>query len=379
MPRSARIHAPGHVFHVISRCLNGEHHIGDETSRKAYLGLVGMALRRSDATVLAWCIMSNHVHLLVRVGQEPLWRLLKRVNSGYAIWHNRRVRRFGPVFADRYRSILIEEDLYLKELIRYIHLNPVRAGLVASPDATDWSSHRILMGKVAAPPWYDVKPVLSVFGDGVREARSAMARWVAAGIGEPRSPALSGDSWLAVYKDIRSRSELKVSDPILGTEAFVDGILGGGQGPIVITGVRKPGSSPPMPPVSSLIDLVCEELGVDPTEFEERPKTVRARRARQILVRIWVRELGGSQAELARILKVPASIVSRWYSRALECADELHEDQQQVLDAMPRLEDTLRKQRQMGLEPARRKSALRVEVEEDVHQIVTPPKKSSRS
>ena len=104
MPRSARIHAPGHVFHIISRCMNREYLLEGPDARKRYLGLLAKGLRQTDASVLAWCLMSNHVHLVVRSGDDPLWRLLKRVHVGYAVWRNRRSRRLGPVFADSKRS-----------------------------------------------------------------------------------------------------------------------------------------------------------------------------------------------------------------------------------------------------------------------------------
>ena len=108
--------------------------------------------------------MSTHVHLVVRAGKEPLARLMGRVNAGYALWKNRKERRIGPVFAQRYKAVLVEEDPYLLELIRYVHLNPVRAGVVHRPEESVWSSHRLYIGLEVVPGWLDDDFVLSQFG-----------------------------------------------------------------------------------------------------------------------------------------------------------------------------------------------------------------------
>ena len=171
MPRQARIYFPGGIFHVISRCLNREYLLDGATEREYYLGLLERAQRHTDARVLAWCIMSNHVHLIVRAGEDPLGRLMKAVHAGYAVWKNHRARRIGPVLAERYKTVLVEQDAHMLEVVRYIHLNPVRADVVKHPDEDDWSSHRIYAGLSKAPHWLDTGFILSQFADAPIEAR----------------------------------------------------------------------------------------------------------------------------------------------------------------------------------------------------------------
>ena len=102
MPRNARVYYPGGIFHIVSRCLNREHLISDAADRARYLLLLGRTLERCDASVLAYCLMSNHVHLVVRTGDDPLEKLVKPLHTGYAVWKNKREGRIGPVFAGRF-------------------------------------------------------------------------------------------------------------------------------------------------------------------------------------------------------------------------------------------------------------------------------------
>jgi putative transposase len=170
MPRAARLHYPGGIFHIVSRCLNREYLLDGETERAYYIALLGRVLSRTDHRVLAWCLMSNHVHLVVEAGEAPLARLMKPLHTGYAVWKNTQDGRLGPVFAERYRSILVERDAHLDELVRYVHLNPVRAGVVTSPEASRWTSHRAYLGADPCPVWLDIRVVLSRFARDAKEA-----------------------------------------------------------------------------------------------------------------------------------------------------------------------------------------------------------------
>jgi len=382
MPRAARIHAPGYVFHIISRCMNREFLIDGPEDRRRYRSLLERGLVHSDAKVLAWCIMSNHIHLVLRAGEDPLWRLLKRVNTGYAQWRNRRTRRLGPVFADRYRAILVEEDLYLKELIRYVHLNPVRAGLVTRPEGNDWSSHRAVMGLAPVHKWFDPTGVLEVFGEDLASARAAYEKFVNDGIGQPRSPLLSGDAWVDVYKEIRARGEFKLSDPILGSESFVAELMStdtAHAGSLVMR--RGDAVRRHRPTLSALIDVICDELELDRTEFEECPKRRGPRLARQLLVRVWTTRYREPQVGVARHLNVPASMVSRWYSRALEHLDEHHDIYEQIIAALPKVEniEVSGTGERLPLTAAQDRMSVNVEFVDEEQKIVTPPQKSSRS
>ena len=379
MPRAARIHVPGHVFHVISRCMNREFLIEGETERRRYLAQLAKGLSKTDAKVLAWCVMSSHVHLVLRSGEDPLWRLMKRVNSGYATWRNRRSGRLGPVFADRYRSLLVEEDVCLPELVRYVHLNPVRAGLCQRPEDSDWSSHRSYVGLTPAPEWASFSAVLAMFDSDLSKAQRAFAEYVAEGIGQPRSPFLAGDDWTDIYRKLRSQSELKPSDPILGSEWFVAQIVGKDAAHAGQFRMRKPTSRSPRPPFSALVDIVCKVLDLDRSEFEERPKRRASKVARQLLVRLWVQEYDGTQVELARYLNVSASLVSRWYSRAIERLDENYDLYEQALSALPvgEMIETAEGRQKVSIKGTQQRLSVNIEFFDEQAEIVTPPPKSS--
>lgn len=346
MSRSARLHVPGGVFHIISRCLNHAYLFDGALERARYLALLEAAARRNDARVLAWCVMSNHVHLVVRAGEAPLSRLMKRVNTGYARWKNIKERRIGPVFAGRYKAILVERETYLLELIRYVHLNPVRAGIVEHPDEDRWSSHRVYAGIEKKPVFLDTAFVLKDFGGTASERRQAYRTFIDDGLESTvRSPVFAGDEWLQLAKEawrVTGRDVL-VSDPIIGSQTWTEEVLaqvkarGKAKEKTPRAEARRDPKAP-SPLLDDLVDLVCDVLDVPREVFDLRPKTRGASLARQLLVRIWVEDYRRTQLELARLLKVHAVLVSRWYAKAVERIAEQHDSLTEVRDRLPQLE-----------------------------------------
>ena len=343
MPRTARIHLPGGVFHVISRAIDRRFLLDGHDERRRYLDLLQASLRYTDARVLAWCIMSNHVHLVLRAGEEPLWRLVKAVHVGYANWKNRRDRRIGPVFAERYKSVLVEADAYLLELVRYVHLNPVRAGAVQHAEESTWSSHVAYLDPTRRPLWLDSETVLSHFADEPHPLQ-AFARFVDEGVDEPRSALLAGDDSKTLARELAASfgSGHRPSDAIVGSEAFVTEVakrLGMHTKPVRLR--TREAAARLRPPVDRLIDLVCEVTGVERELFEDAPRARASRYARYLLTRLWVSEYRARRIELARALKVRPEQVTRWFSRSVDTADLLHDAYQELLAALPRLEARL--------------------------------------
>ena len=130
MPRKTRIDAPGALHHIIVRGIERKKIFKDDTDRVKFLERLGAILTDTKTHCLAWTIIPNHFHLLLRTGATLISSVMRRLLTGYAIYFNRRHRRSGHLFQNRYKSILCQEDAYLLELVRYIHLNPVRAKLV---------------------------------------------------------------------------------------------------------------------------------------------------------------------------------------------------------------------------------------------------------
>lgn len=130
MPRQARLDAPGTLHHVIVRGIERGKIVADRQDRAAFVARMGDLAAATQTSIYAWALLPNHAHLLLRSGPQGLPKFMRRLLTGYAIRYNRRHRRAGHLFQNRYKSIVCEEDPYFRELVRYIHLNPVRAKLV---------------------------------------------------------------------------------------------------------------------------------------------------------------------------------------------------------------------------------------------------------
>ena len=285
--------------------------------------------------------MSNHVHLVVRAGEVPLGRFMKAVHSGYAGWKNRRDRRIGPVFAERYKTVLVEEESHLLELVRYVHLNPVRARVVEHPDANSWSSHCFYAGSKRSPDWLDTDTVLSQFHGEITEARRLYRVFIDEGLDSERSPVLSGHEAQQVVREIaRTLGDLnRPSGAIVGSEDFIEEVLS--KANEVTERAVAPRGGPSRaapPPIDALIDLICAIVDIEPEAFIESHSTRRAALARRILARTWVREYKGKQADLARYLDVRSSVVSRWHTRAVAEARSHGEIYERVVSALPSIE-----------------------------------------
>ena len=173
MPRTARLDAANLLQHVIVRGVERCDIFSDDNDRSRFVGKLSKLLVQTGTECLAWALMSNHVHLLLRPRQTLLAPVMRRLLTGYAIYFNLRHKRAGHLFQNRYKSIVCEEDAYLLELIRYIHLNPLRAGLVkdlAALDSYPWSGHAVIMKKGVMEA-QAVDEVLAYFGKRNSEVR----------------------------------------------------------------------------------------------------------------------------------------------------------------------------------------------------------------
>ena len=175
MSRPGRIFVEGGLYHVYNRLGRGEQFFKEEAEAEKFVALLRDVAQRDGLTVYAWCLLSNHYHLAVRTGavslDRPMRSLQQRVTRGI----NARHRVYGPLWQGRYRAKVVKDQRYLDQLLIYIHLNPVQAGLVDDPAQYPWSGHRELLGKVRKPI-VDVDEVLRVFGTTRRTARAAYVR-----------------------------------------------------------------------------------------------------------------------------------------------------------------------------------------------------------
>lgn len=162
MARQARILVPGGLYHVISRGIERRDLFRDERDRNRYFALLEKAVGRFGCRILAYCLMDNHVHLALMAGKQPLPRIMRSINTAYAGYFNVRHRRSGYLFQGRYKAFLVDEEAYLLALVRYIHENPVKAGIVARAEEYSWSSHASYLGR--PPSWLATDEVLQRFG-----------------------------------------------------------------------------------------------------------------------------------------------------------------------------------------------------------------------
>jgi len=234
MPRRARLDAPGTLHHVMVRGIERGKIVDDNIDRENYVSRLGGLAADTQTTVYAWALMDNHAHMLLRSSTVGLSDFMRRFLTGYAICYNRRHRRWGHLFQNRYKSIICDEDAYFKELVRYIHLNPFRAGSVktlAQLDRYRWCGHSGLMGEIENK-WQDREYVLKWFGQKQNEARRSYRNYVRSGINDGRRPELVGGGlirslggWSAVKAMRRSTDRESGDERILGSGEFVERII----------------------------------------------------------------------------------------------------------------------------------------------------------
>lgn len=184
MARPLRIEFPGALYHVTTRGDRREAIFEDNADRKAFLAILEEVVARHNWLCHAYCLMGNHYHLVVETPDGNLSRGMRQLNGMFTQASNRRHRRVGHLFQGRYKAILVDKDAYLLELVRYVVLNPVRAGLVTRPGKYAWSSYRATAGEAAVPGWLAADAVLALFAKQRAAARRRYVRFVADGIGE---------------------------------------------------------------------------------------------------------------------------------------------------------------------------------------------------
>jgi len=210
MARKPRIHYPGAYYHVILRGNARQDIFTDDTDRYRFYLLLQEGTERFGHRIHAFCLMTNHVHLVVQVADIPLSKIMQNLAFRYTRWVNWRQNRSGHMFQGRYKSVVVDGDEYLLELVRYTHLNPVRAGIANTPSAYRWSSHAAYCGTELIP-WLTTESVLAEFATKLATARKRYATFVSEGIGEVHRPEFHGSG--------------SIDTRLLGDSSFVERVL----------------------------------------------------------------------------------------------------------------------------------------------------------
>jgi len=226
MARQPRFHFPGALFHVMARGNGGQKLFLDDSHYEEFIKIVGLVKKDLPFDLFAFCLMPNHIHLLIRVEQVPISIIMQRILLRYAKYFNYRHRRWGHVFQRRFKAILCEQERYLLTLLQYIHLNPVRAKLVKDPAQWPWSGHRQYLGRPDGGSLCDIRiPLSTLAGDDIIRAQRRYARLIRAGIKDGHRddlyplkefPCLGSDAFKAVFENRRLLGRIAPGQVSLG-------------------------------------------------------------------------------------------------------------------------------------------------------------------
>jgi REP element-mobilizing transposase RayT len=328
MPRKARIDAPGALHHIICRGIERRNIFRDDTDRDNFVERFGRVISETQTLCYAWALMPNHFHLLLQTGNVTISTVMRRLLTGYAVSFNRRHRRTGHLFQNRYKSILCQKDTYLLELVRYIHLNPLRSGLVNSLKQLDrykYCGHTFLMGK-GKNDWQDIDKVLMLFGKRASSARKHYREFVAQGVAMARRPDLTGGGlirstggWKALDHFRRLGIHIKGDERILGDSDFVESLLEEQNERLE----RRYRLQMQGYDIDNVVDRVAEVFRLKPEEVLGSGKQLQRVKARSLLCYWAVKELEITGMDVARKLGISNSAVSRAVVRGEVIATEM--------------------------------------------------------
>ena len=287
MPRKPRVEIPGGLYHVMSRGNNRRKIFRSHDDYLKFTRIVAEQKCKLSFYLYAYCLMPNHFHLLIEMQDDPVSHIMQRVLTTYSRYHNRKYKKSGHLFQARYKSILCESDKYLGELVRYIHLNPVRAKMVKRPEEYEYSGHRAYIG-VDKSGLVDTEPVLRHFGGNKKRAEEVYIQFVESGLGQ--------QSQARFYQAIEGR--------LLGNEEFLNEVKHR------IGDHRKSPTAPERIDVDDLLSAATRCSGLSRQELCSRSKNRRAVAVREAVIVIG-RERGITNRQLAEALGLDASAVTR--------------------------------------------------------------------
>ncbi len=325
MPRGPRLDYPGAFHHVMVRGIERREIFRSDGDRCDFLDRLAALVLETGSGLYAWALMPNHAHALLRTGQAPLSHLMQRLLGSYARSFNPRHHRCGHLFQNRFKNTLIEEEPYLLELVRYIHLNPVRSRLPVSAETLDrypWTGHAVLLGYRALPA-QNTDFVLSQFGRTTKQARHAYRQFILEkATGEP-IPDLDGGGlrrsaggWELVARLGRGRERWAYDERILGSSEFVREVLSKFQP-----------DSLPLPPANppAVLAALASQLARTQAVSEREIASASLRRAvvdaRALLSCAAVRLHGLTLTAVARYLGLSVTSIARAVVRGQQLLD----------------------------------------------------------
>ena len=352
MPRQARLDTPDLLQYVMARGIERGEIFKDDKDRKSFLDRFANILDETQSQCYAWALLPNHLHLLLRTGPTPLSKVMRRLMTGYAVTFNKRHKRIGHLFQNRYKSIVCEEDAYLLELIRYIHLNPLRVGLLKNLRELDryrWCGHSAILGNRKNPlapepsrvsyisyrlsamsssgekqkPLAEVtiEDVLLHFGDTRKLARRRYRQFVKQGVDQGTRPELQGGGLVrsaggnkAGLLGRKKEEREKGDERVLGSGTFVEEVLGESNEIYEIRISTKISLDELIRKVATGVDVHIEEL-------KSSKRNRKVSHARAIISYLAVNQLGLSASEVALKLGISGMGVGKCVERGKKSLD----------------------------------------------------------
>ena len=302
------------------RGINKSKIFDDNEDRTRFLERLGQNVLEGKCSVYAWVLMDNHVHILFKSGKHGISAVMRKTLTWYAQYYNRRHKRTGHLFENRYKSILCDEDKYLLALVRYIHLNPLRANIVKTIEELDgypFCGHRTIVGKTKHP-WTGVEYILLQLGRTRRNGLAEYRKFMKEGVGLGTQPDLTGGGllrslggWSQIIARRRTGKEEEGDERILGGGDFVHALLKEtGDRELRQLKLRRSGRT-----IQKIIDEECKKAGISSQEVMNGVRRRAVSRLRSAIASRGRTELGLSSAEMARHLGVAASSISRLVER----------------------------------------------------------------
>ncbi|MHB8968791.1 MAG: transposase [Thermoleophilia bacterium] len=287
------------LYHVIARGIERRQIFSDNADRDFFLARLGRLVRETGMHVYAFALIPNHFHLLVRRDAGPLASFMQRLLTAYAIYYNRKIGRTGHLFQNRYKTVICQDDVYFMQLVRYICLNPLRAGLMADLDqlsSFDYSAYAYILGRKKLG-WFDPLPVLAFYGGKRASAVCAFKKFVTEGLEDGKKPELEGGGLkrsLGLPERL-PREQQAYDERILGQGGFVETVIGTTAGREEMVD----GISP-----EAIMEEVCELFQISLAELTSGSRTrvvcaARAHAARNMAVSCRI-----SKSEIASRLSV---------------------------------------------------------------------------
>jgi REP element-mobilizing transposase RayT len=328
MPRLARLDIAGLLQHVIVRGIEQRNIFNDDQDRQFFVERFALLLRETEVRCYAWALLSNHLHMLLMPTAKPLAHFMRRLLTGYAMYFNRRNKRAGHLFQNRYKAIVCEEEPYLLELVRYIHLNPLRAGMVAGMDELDvypWCGHAVLLGKQQVDI-QDTAAILERFGRKVGPARQNYRQFVADGVKAGRRDELVGGGLRRSQGERQNCEYESFDERVLGSGDFVDSLK---------RDFRLREKMARIVSLSQLLTIVAEALMVDPALVMRPSKSRAPAAARGVICYLAVYEFGYTGSDVGQFLRLGStgvSLASRRGEKLLKGDSELFKAIKDAID-----------------------------------------------